>query len=87
MAEVDVVKTVFQSEWTGGGVIANMIRQFQTAEKAIKSMQKQTITKQTLPGGNKGMFLDAHRTKMVSDLTNEMLKNGKSLDFVTQSGK
>jgi hypothetical protein len=35
MAEVDVVRTVFQSEWIGGGAVAQMIRQYGLAEKAI----------------------------------------------------
>ena len=39
MAEVDVVRTVFQSEWIGGGAVAQMIRQYGLAEKAISQFQ------------------------------------------------
>lgn len=47
MADVELVRTVFQTEWLGGGQVANMIRQYGLAEKAVKQLQGSQAT-----GGN-----------------------------------
>jgi hypothetical protein len=39
MADVDTVRTIFKTEWIGGGVVQNIIRQYGLAERAIKSAQ------------------------------------------------
>ena len=40
MADGDVVRTVFQTEWLGGNVLGRMIRQYGMADKALQGLGK-----------------------------------------------